>query len=777
MKKYLLFIFLTFLIFEGKAQREKGSWQDYLSYVNATKLTIAKNKIYCVTQGGLFYFDTDDNSVNKFSGQIKLSDFGIETIAYSETKQVLVVAYKNSNVDLVYNDGSVFNLSDIKRKQITGDKSINNISFHNNEALIACGFGIVVVNLDKKEIKDTYIIGDGGSALVVNDIVNDGNNYYAATDEGILRAPLSGANLLDFNSWQRMNTIPHSNQKFNHIVRHAGKIIANYTPDEYNGDQLYILNGDSWDIYQPEIKYAYDMQVNNNYLTVSGRGEVYFIDNNHNLVLMLNKYQLGETEISPIKPRGAGISDDGSMWVADFENALIRINGQNYESVFPAGPIDNNIFSMVSNGADIWITPGARNDFWGNTWQQPKFQLFRNGQWKYYSKTQFPEMDGFFDIVCIAVDPADPDHVFAGSWGGGILEFEGDELINRFTHKNSPLQTALPPDDGENYIRIGGLDFDKEGNLWITNSEVSENLVKYSASGEWERFALPEVANGRNIGNVLVTQNSDKWILVPRGHDAYVVDKTGSQKKQLLVTSYFNNGENEIFNRMNEVYAIAEDNDGAIWIGTSKGVAVYSSPERIWDIQNFYAAQPSLDLNDGLYHPLLENETVTAIAVDGANRKWLGTKNSGVYLVSANGEKEVMHFTAENSRLLSNTITAITINPKTGEVFFGTTEGLISYMGDANQGNEVYENVYVYPNPVRETYLGPVTITGLIENTDVKITDISGNLVFATTSLGGQAVWDGKNLNGNRVKTGVYLVFCNDKTGDKTHITKLLFIN
>jgi len=244
-----------------------------------------------------------------------------------------------------------------------------------------------------------------------------------------------------------------------------------------------------------------------------------------------------------------------------------------------------------------------------------------------------------------------------------------------------------------------------------------------------------------------------------------------------LVTSYFNNGANEIYNRMNEVFSIAEDNDGAIWLGTQKRVALYSSPSRIWETDNFYAMQPSLDLNDGLYHPLLENETVTAIAVDGANRKWLGTKNSGVYLVSSSGTDEILHFTTNDSPLFSDNITSIAINHKNGEVFIGTDKGLISYMGEATGGSKTYDSVYVYPNPVRETYDGPVTITNLIENSEVKITDIAGNLVFRATSLGGQAVWDGRNLNGNRVKTGVYLVFCNDELGEETHITKLLLIN
>jgi hypothetical protein len=190
-----------------------------------------------------------------------------------------------------------------------------------------------------------------------------------------------------------------------------------------------------------------------------------------------------------------------------------------------------------------------------------------------------------------------------------------------------------------------------------------------------------------------------------------------------------------------------------------------------------YATRPALNQNDTLFHPLLEKEIITAIAVDGANRKWFGTKSSGVFLTSADGETELEHFTTENSPLLNNEITDIAVNQKSGEVFIGTISGLISYMGEATEANDEFSDVYVYPNPVRETYEGPIVVKGLVNDTDVKITDISGNLVYKTTSLGGQAIWDGKNLNGNRCKTGVYLVFLSDALGEKTKVTKLMFIH
>ncbi len=239
----------------------------------------------------------------------------------------------------------------------------------------------------------------------------------------------------------------------------------------------------------------------------------------------------------------------------------------------------------------------------------------------------------------------------------------------------------------------------------------------------------------------------------------------------------FRNSDGDFFTEMNDVYALAEDKNGEIWVGTSTGVAIYSNPQKIWTEEVLYATRPGLDSPDDFFHPLLEKESITAIAIDGANRKWFGTKASGVFLISENGETELQHFNSENSPLPGNEITDIAINNQTGEVFIGTAAGLISYMGEATAGNEEYNDVYVYPNPVRETYEGPIVIKGLVDDTDLRITDISGNLVHKTTSLGGQAIWDGKNLNGNRCKTGVYLVFMATPAGEKTKITKLLFIH
>jgi ligand-binding sensor domain-containing protein len=771
MLKYLFLICSVFLVFEGKAQKKQGSWHDYLAYTAATKIALSPTKVYCATTGGLYYYDLQDNSANKVSDFLELSDFGIKTIAFNQANDVLVVAYNNSNIDLI-SKGRVVNLSDIKRKQLTTDKTINNISFIGDEAWLACAFGIVVVNLQKQEIKDTYVIGDGGNNLVVNDIAEFGGSIYAATNKGILKAQKEGANLLDYKSWVQITDIPHHTDKFSFVENHSGKLIANYTPDQWDKDQIYALNGSTWEPILPQIRYLNDIQSTGQYMAATSREQVFVVDENLQIAKELNRYKFNNRDVAPISTRSSAVSTQGTVWIADYSNAMVKVAGEQFEQIRLNSPLDNSIFSLQQVGNDLWIAPGSTKG-----WEIPRLQRFSNNQWTYFEKSNHPELEGFPNVLGIAVDPSNPNHFFVATWGGGVLEYNNDQFVERYTNRNSPLLTALPNQPNEPYVRVAGMDFDSQGNLWITNSEVAQNLHSLSPDGQWSSFTLPEIANRLNVGQLIVNQYDDKWMIVLGGNDAYVVNKDGSKKKRLTVTAYFNNGVDEEYTRMNDIYAIAEDNEGAIWLGTSAGVGVYNNPGRIWEAENFYATQPSLDLNDGNFHPLLKTETVTAIAVDGANRKWLGTKNSGVYLVSESGSEEILHFTTNNSPLFSDNITALAINQKNGEVFIGTEKGMISYMGEAIEGSPTYDSVYVYPNPVRETYDGPVTVTNLIENSEVKITDIAGNLVFRTTSLGGQAVWDGRNLNGNRVKTGVYLVFCNDELGEETHVTKLLFIH
>ena len=305
------------------------------------------------------------------------------------------------------------------------------------------------------------------------------------------------------------------------------------------------------------------------------------------------------------------------------------------------------------------------------------------------------------------------------------------------------------------------------GEIWI--------CIKKS-NGEWLSYNFDEKISNIRVGKIIVTQNDHKWVVLPSGNGLFAFDNkqsiddtTDDLYKKLNIID--ENG--KIIS--NNTYSIAEDLDGHIWVGLDQGIVVYYSPENIFEDSDFHAQRIIITIGDATDY-LLKTETIKAIAIDGANRKWIGTNNSGVYLVSEDGTEEINHFTEENSPLLSNKINDIGINHETGEVFFATDKGLISYRGSATMGSDEFRDVYVYPNPVRENYFGDITIRGLVSDVNVKITDISGNIVYETTAEGGQATWDGKNFSGSRVSTGVYLVFCSNEDGSKTHITKLLLI-
>ncbi|MGC9344316.1 MAG: two-component regulator propeller domain-containing protein, partial [Bacteroidales bacterium] len=327
--------------------------------------------------------------------------------------------------------------------------------------------------------------------------------------------------------------------------------------------------------------------------------------------------------------------------------------------------------------------------------------------------------------------------------------------------------------------RLGGLTFDRQKNLWITNSGVAEPLSVLTRDGEWISYRVPEITN-LNLGDIIITQSGHKWFILRGGNGLYVYDDKGTLENddddEMKKVSVVDRNNKVI---TNEIISIAEDRKGNIWLGTNEGVLVYYSPNRVFSGENFYAQQIIVPRNDGsgLGDPLLGTETVQCIEVDGANRKWLGTRNGGVFLVSEDGLEEVRAFNTDNSPLLSNNISDIAINDESGEVFFATNNGIISYVSDATEPDDAFSDVYVYPNPVREDYQGNVIISGLVENTYVKITDVNGNLVHESRSLGGQAVWDGKNLRNERVSTGIYLVFCSTEDGLQTHVTKLLFIH
>lgn len=738
-----------------------GQWRTHLPYKYCNIAEATNNRVFCSTTGGLFYYQLEDNSVVKVSKIDGLSDNGVAAMRWSGDLETLIMAYQNSNIDLI-RENVIVNLPDIMKKQIPGDKYIYDIYYLGQDAYLSTGFGIVLLNLEKDEISETYYIGDNGEALKVNQVTSDDTYLYAATDKGIRRGLIDDPFLVDFNAWETISDIPNANGAFGAIAYFNNILYASLDDPSGVQDRLYYNSGNGWNPYSYFTgKLCHELLNQGDYLSL--------VDNKG--VHLINQDGLIIKEMFSDNPLSASLDDNGSLWLADFGDGLLTNEGGSMWSIIPNGPNTTSVHDMEASGNVLYSVQGGVTGSWANQYLKAYLETFSGEQWE----SQFVE--DVRDLLSLAIDPADPYHVFVGSWGYGLLEFKGQEMI-RYTEENSSLQTIIA---GGDFIRIGGVALDPVGNLWMTNTGVSEPISVRKADGSWKSFKVDNLISSYSaLGSILVTQSGDIWAIVPKVNGLfamninYTIDDTSDDEyRKVSVVNKFG----KVIT--NDVRSFAEDRSGNLWLGTNQGIYVIYSPYRLFTEGSVYAQEILIPRNDGsgLADPLLGTQVVTAIEVDGANRKWLGTAAGGVYLVSEDGQEEIEQFNSTNSPLLSNSITDICVDGASGEVFFGTDKGIISYRGDALQGSAQYDQVVVYPNPVRESYEGPVAIKGLVESTTVKITDMSGNLVYETESMGGQALWDGTNFRGERVATGVYMIYLSSADGALSHVTKLLFIH
>ncbi len=799
-RQLLLFFFSLGINFFLVAQVTSiGEWRSHFAYKQGLALAEGNGKIYCATQGGLFSYNLSDNSFSLMSKINGFSDVAATVINFDPLTNTLVIAYSDANIDIVQN-GVVTNLPDIQISSNTG-KTINNIFFISPYAYIACSFGIVVVDVNRHETKDTYYIGPGGTSLNVRDVNTDGVSLFAATDEGIYTAPLNSINLADFSNWTLQTrersktspTLPHgAGQVFNTLTYFNSKMYANYSKNLSAGggwfsDQVYKFDGESW---SPSETIKADnfkrLRVNNNFLVAIGEYSVNKFDVNE--VRTGSNYNIYGFDNAAAAPADGIVNSDNSAWIADRNYGLVKaFPNSTAETLVPNGPRTKNVFNMAYSKGIIWSVPGGVGLEWvGESYNSDGVSIFQNNSWSTISGVQpGGDMDTLKDLVCIAIDPNNANHAFASSQLNGVLEFNNNSMVKVYNSTNSSLQIQQAvPQTGPNADRqifAAGIAYDTLGNLWVGNTLTNSLLSVKSANGTWQGIDFTALgANKNTVGSLIVTSLNQKWLNMTRNNSILVYNGVSNKGKYVA-----NSSNTKIINNIagngalpgTLVDCMAEDKNGAIWLGTDNGIAVIYNPANIFSGAGSYDAQPIYVQQNGYTQLLFQAELVTAIAVDGANRKWCGTQTSGVFLMSADGTQQIYHFTAQNSPLLSNIISTITINGSTGEVFFGTPNGIVSFKSTATDGGVDFGNVYAYPNPVKHDYTGVIAIKNLATNADVRITDITGTLIYKTIALGGQAIWDGTNFSGERAHTGVYLVFCTSSDGSETRVAKILFIN
>ena len=735
MRKLFLVVFMPFYL---QAQDMPiGSWKSLLSYKNPSYIAEAENKIYCVASGSLFYINKSDNTINRLSKTTGLSDIGVKKIGHSKELNVTIIIYENCNIDILRNE-EIINIPDIKRKDIAGAKSINNITLKNEIAYLSSSFGLILIDLDKIEVKDTYGISYN-EAQSINGCAISGDSILVATNSGLYYANSNSLFLSDFNNWELLE---NDYENYDNVISTSTGFYADTDSSTlnicYSNNTLIKIKINSLEIHTEEDGGSF--------------------------------FELTNEKFDFIKH--ALIDENGILWVADSANGLLKFINYDYqESYMPESPKENRIFSLEFSNNRLYVCHGGHVNF-GTFWNKNGVSMKDN--FDYWRNYDYYELNNARDIVSSA---SLANKTYFASYYNGIVELEDNEVVERYSwwNTNNGLDT-IPYWQEDNKMAISDLTFDKSGNLWGLLSGVENPLFVKTAQNEWHKFSISSTQTYL-FDEMLIDDYNQKWGIIGRDNGVFVYNDNNTienldDDEYVFLNTNVGDGNLPSMN----VLCFANDLDGRIWVGTDKGVAVFYNPASIFSGYNFDAQKILITEGDyGQY--LLSEETVTCIAIDGANRKWIGTEKSGVFLLSSEGEEEILHFTKENSPLFSNNIVDITINNNNGEVFIATENGLLSYRSDATKGASLQGEAFVFPNPVTSKHLGPIAISGLITNASVKITDVSGNLIFETTANGGQAVWNGKNKTGKRASSGVYLVLSTDISGKETIVSKILFVN
>ena len=761
-KKLIFLIALIIPCFVTFSQPLQGHWHAYVPFFKAYSIADAGNIIYCAEESGIMAYNTETQEIKTYTKVDGLSDVEVSTIAYSATQKKLIIGYNNGNIDLINEDGSLTNLPDIKRKSLVADKNIYRIIIYGNMAYLCCGFGIVAVDLSSDEFIDTYMFGENGVAIKVNDVLIDNDTIYAATKTGIYKVSLKSPNLVDYHFWKRITYIPQFDGEYRKIDKFNGKYFGLYHDSNSQKDRIITYGNNQYQFWDKKYDTVVNsLSVSNGYLAVSGNSSILIYDQNEQL----------HKEISNVSVFDTYMKSNGDIFMASHYNGFTFYNQNGIlKYLLIDSPRWRDVSKIASLDDQVWVSSGGPQ----NNYVNGAAYSFIDRKWNSYDGSKIETKNPLGNTYKIAIDPRDPSHVYVGTYLYGLIEFQDGDVKHIYQYGDMDLFSDIPAAVG---IRIMGMQFDSHNNLWMVFDLIPQPIFKINSDGTWER---PRVSGklltqeNTTFSDLLVTESDQIWLSTYNA-GLIVLQNDGSdnfQYKNFLVK----NQDGDVIPKAN---CLKEDHNGDIWVGTNSGPVIYYNPSRVFDLSDVSGYQVKIPRNDGTSNAdfLLFSESILDIAVDGANRKWFATGNSGVFLVSDDAKETLLNFREENSPLFSNSVSGVGINQKTGEVFFATSLGLISYRGTATGGQEGFNDVYVYPNPVREDYEGPITITGLMENSNVKITDISGNLVYETTSLGGQAIWDGKNFSGHRVATGVYLVMLASEDGTKSYVTKLLFIH
>ncbi|TVQ43027.1 MAG: hypothetical protein EA362_12215 [Saprospirales bacterium] len=743
-----LIVFLFGIQLQITAQQEIpiGGWKSHLPFNVGKDVAIIGDDVYYAARYGLMKVPAENIWEFEFITRVEgLSDAEPFILRYNEKWEVLVVVYRNANVDLIFKD-RIINLSDIKTSNIiAGERNINQVSFgEGNSIYFSCNFGLVQFDLESMSFGFTIITN-----AEVFQLSQWKDNYYMSTSNGLYRAPVNNFNHQNFTAWEKIGSqfgLPTNNYLSisNTVYQNALYFGADEDVYQYDGEEIVLY------LTEPGFSPRF-FNVTHNHLVVGwnclegcskGRAMIFTPDGN------LTEVSSGCINVI----NNIEIKSDGWMFVADEFNDVRYARGidRDCSKFYPNSPYSANVTDMDVFEDVLYVASGGVRNNYLYQFRRDGYFTYKDGRWSASNLFNTPEFRNpdMFDFFQIKAHPTN-GKLYIGTFWRGLIEVDGDK-ITIYDRENSCLDYFVPENLRE---RISGMAFDQLNRLWVTNDGALTPLVMFDNEGNCYNFDIP---NFKLLTQLDVDFNGYKWAAVRDGGAGLVVfdegdlDNPGDERIAVLTS-----GNSNLPN--NQVLSVKTDLNGSVWVGTTDGVVVFDCTSQVFD-GNCPGSRRRVEV-EGFLAELLEGERVQTIAVDGANRKWFGTTN-GVFVQSASGDEQVAFFDMSNSPLIDNNIISIAINDRTGEVFIGTARGIMSVRTDAVKGGTTHESeAHIFPNPVRPDYDGPIAIKGLARDARVKITDIKGNLVFETIANGGQAIWHGRDLEGRNVVSGVYMVY------------------
>lgn len=756
--KQLFLVLFAFFISKSYSQNFENQWIGYFSYSNVVDIATGNDKIIAASENAIFIYDLITSEINTITTIQGLSGDLISKVYYSANYDIIMVGYQNGLIELIFDDNSVLRVIDILNKPTIppNQKTINHFFEFSGNVYISTEYGISVYDLTRLEFGDSYFIGDMGAQAKVNQVTVHDGMIYAALNNRIKSADVNNPNLINFQEWT--DFYPWG-------VLGVQSFGEDLYAIDFNSRLLQLTDGviNVITTFPQPNKNIYSTDT---YLIVTSETRSTVFDITMSQVSSVSNLPDFQYTLSN------SLAYNERVYLATQQFGILELpfNGNQANQILPEGPLLNKPFAIDASPGQLWVVFGEVSLTFNPYPLNPNrrgISHFKDNDWL---NTPYEDVFSAVAISHVKINPINTSEAYASSMFSGLLKLVDREPSALINASNSALQGAF----GDNSIRIFGSEFDSAGNLWFVQSGAVNGLQKLTTAGQIQGFditsVIPQPTSETGLNKMGITREG--FVFFASSVNGLIGFNPNTNQFRKIGEDF---GSGNLPSR--NVRAVAVDNRNQVWIGTIRGLRVLFNTGGFFQENTNVDAQPIIILdNDGVPQELLFQQSITDIEVDGANNKWIATASSGVFYVSANGQETLLRFTKDNSPLPSNNVLDIAIDPDSGVVYFATGNGLVAYKGTTTAPRENLKSLRAFPNPVRPHFTGNVTIDGLTERANVKITDVNGNLVFERVAEGGSIQWDTTAFGRYKVSSGVYFIMATTNDGTETKIAKVMIV-